>query len=112
MRSANYTNEDVLEAIGIHKSMRVIRCGQCTRWHRQGSRAGYKYWTHEAGRFLDQEVQHPYVEVHHPYVYKVLSLTGSRTRHGAYGFFFFVFFVRKCQVSLASELHEIQRERH
>ena len=111
MRRANYTNEDVLEAIDIHKSMRVIRCGQCARWHRQESKAGYKYWTHEAGRFLDQEVQHPFVEVHHPYVYKVLSLTGSRRATAHMGSFSF-FFVRKCQVSLASELHEIQREPH
>ena len=42
MRSANYTNEDVLEAIDIHISivfedalhnaMLKVMCGQCTRW--------------------------------------------------------------------------------
>ena len=57
-----------------------MSCGQCTRWHRLESGAGYKYWTHESERFHDQEAQHPYVEVHHPYEYKVLSATGTDSR--------------------------------
>ena len=28
-----------------------VSCGECTRWHRRESGAGYKYWTHEAERF-------------------------------------------------------------
>ena len=68
-----------------------VNCGQCTRWHRRKSGAGYKYWTHEVQRLLvrDQIVKYNFnmseirsgsLTSTSPNGYKVLSMTGTDSR--------------------------------
>ena len=61
--------------------------------------AVYKYRAHEAERLHDQEVQHPYAEVHHPYVYQDLAPAGTDSRISAL-----------CYQRFAGNLYPMHRE--